>query len=47
VVSGYRTERQPVYVGAEQLEQFSATANTGIVIATGIHHVVEAIERSI
>jgi S1-C subfamily serine protease len=45
VVSGYRTERQPVYVGTEKLEEFSATANTGIVIATGIQHVVEAIER--
>lgn len=46
VVSGYRTERQPVYVGAERLEQFSATANTGIVIATGIQHVVDAIKRA-
>jgi hypothetical protein len=45
VISGYRTEQQPVYVGVEKLEPLSAQANTGITIATGIQHVTEAIDR--
>jgi len=45
VVSGYRTEQQPVYVGTHEIG--TAQANTGIVIATWIDHVTDAIKASV
>lgn len=46
VISGYRQEHQPVYVGTEKLDDVSAPANTGIVVATQINHATDAIERA-
>jgi S1-C subfamily serine protease len=43
VVSGYRYDPEPVYVGSDQTADLSTRSNTGIVIATSIHHVLDAI----
>ena len=43
VISGYRTEKQPVYAGSIVLSDLTAVANTGIVVASSIQHVTHAI----
>lgn len=44
VIAGYRFEAQPVYQGTTPVGQVEA--NTGIIIATDIRHVTEAIARA-
>jgi Trypsin-like peptidase domain len=44
VVSGYRFEHQPVFVGTQEVG--TAQANTGIVIATWVDHVTDAIRAA-
>lgn len=44
VIAGYRTERQPVYQGTAPITAVATPANTGIIIATDIRHVTEAID---
>lgn len=46
VIAGYRTELQPVYQGATPITAVAAAANTGIIIATDIRHVTDAIDNA-
>jgi S1-C subfamily serine protease len=46
VIAGYRTERQPVYQGTTPIASLEASANAGIIIATDIRHVTEAIDQT-
>lgn len=44
VIAGYRFERQPVYQGTTPVAEMEA--NTGIIVATDIRHVTDAIVRA-
>ncbi len=46
VIAGYRTELQPVYQGTTPITAVAAAANTGIIIATDIRHVTDAIDNA-
>lgn len=46
VIAGYRTELQPVYQGTTPITAVATAANTGIIIATDIRHVTNAIDNA-
>jgi hypothetical protein len=47
VISGYRREFQEVLHRAAPVAELTAAANTGIIVATDIVHVRDAIERGV
>jgi hypothetical protein len=46
VISGYRLEHQPLYAGTTEISEITAVANSGIVIATSINHVLHALNAA-